>query len=155
MQQLHGFENCLTDLVQDLPEIHRLKDDLLRFHLEWIECWLKMDYQGLQFADDWGSQAGLLIAPDLWRRFFKPVYAAMFSRVKSTGLDVWFHSDGNIIEILPDLIELGVDVLNCQASVIDRKKRMFHFTTYAPCTRHSWNSAGETKGRLSVSRGLA
>jgi len=122
MQQLHGFENCLTDLVVDLPEIHRLKDDLLRFNLDWIDRWLEKDYEGLQFADDWGSQAGLLIAPDLWRSFFKPVYAAMFSRVKSAGLDVWFHSDGNIIEILPDLIELGVDVLNCQASVIDRER---------------------------------
>jgi hypothetical protein len=42
----------------------------------------------------------------------------MFSKVKKAGLDVWFHSDGNILPILPDLLELGVDVLNCQASVI-------------------------------------
>jgi hypothetical protein len=49
----------------------------------------------------------------------------MFSKVKAAGLDVWFHSDGNILEILPDLIELGVDVLNCQASVMemDRLRR--------------------------------
>jgi hypothetical protein len=43
----------------------------------------------------------------------------MFSKVKAAGLDVWFHSDGNIIDILPDLIELGVDVLNCQSSVME------------------------------------
>jgi uroporphyrinogen decarboxylase len=43
----------------------------------------------------------------------------MFSKVKKQGLDVWFHSDGNILEIMPDIIELGVDVLNCQASVMD------------------------------------
>ena len=43
----------------------------------------------------------------------------MFSKVKSRGLHVWFHSDGHILEIMPDLIELGVDVLNCQASVMD------------------------------------
>ena len=43
----------------------------------------------------------------------------MFSKVKSKGLHVWYHSDGDILEIIPDFIELGVDVLNCQASVID------------------------------------
>ena len=46
----------------------------------------------------------------------------MFSKVKSRGLHVWFHSDGYILEIIPDLIELGVDVLNCQASVIGIKE---------------------------------
>ena len=68
-----------------------------------------------------------MIAPDLWRRFFKPAYKAMFDRVTGAGRDVWFHSDGNIIEILPDLLEIGVKVINCQANVIglDRLKRDF------------------------------
>ena len=118
MQQLHGFEATLVDLVTDRPEVYRLRDDLLAFNLAWIERWLELPYQGLHFADDWGSQTNLLISPERWRQFFKPVYAAMFSRVKAAGLDVWFHSDGDIVEILPDLIELGVDVLNCQASVM-------------------------------------
>ena len=43
----------------------------------------------------------------------------MFTKVKNRGLHVWYHSDGQILEIIPDLIELGVDVLNCQASVMD------------------------------------
>jgi hypothetical protein len=46
----------------------------------------------------------------------------MFSKVKNKGLHVWYHSDGHILEIIPDLIELGVDVLNCQASVMDFKQ---------------------------------
>ena len=49
----------------------------------------------------------------------------MFTKVKAAGLDVWFHSDGDIIDILPDLVELGVDVLNCQASVIDVERLHF------------------------------
>jgi uroporphyrinogen decarboxylase len=119
MQQLIGFENLLIALTLETPEIYRLRDDLLKFNLAWIDNWLASDYQGLHFADDWGSQNSLIIPPDLWRSFFKPVYKAMFSKVKSRGLDVWFHSDGNILEIIPDLIELGVDVLNCQASVMN------------------------------------
>lgn len=118
MQQLHGFSETLIDLAEDRKEIYQLRDDLLRFNMDWLDRWLANEYQGLHFADDWGSQAGMLVSPLKWRSFFKPVYAAMFSKVKAAGLDVWFHSDGNITAILPDLLELGVDVLNCQASLI-------------------------------------
>jgi hypothetical protein len=119
MQQLVGFENLLMALTTEMPEVYRLRDDLLKFNLAWLDKWMALDYQGIHFADDWGSQTNLLIPPDLWRSFFKPGYKAMFDKVKSRGLHVWFHSDGHILKILPDLIELGVDVLNCQASVMD------------------------------------
>jgi len=118
MQQLRGFEPLLVDLMENRPEVYRLRDDLLKFNLRWIDRWLKYEYQGLQFADDWGTQDSLMISPRIWRLFFRPVYKEMFSNLKSAGLDVWFHTDGNITEILPDLVELGVDVLNCQVSVI-------------------------------------
>ncbi len=121
MQQLVGFENLLVALMMEKPEVHRLRDDLLRFNLAWLDNWLSLDYQGIHFADDWGSQTNLLIPPALWRSFFKPVYRQMFAKVKNKGLDVWYHSDGHILEIIPDLIEIGVDVLNCQSSLMDRK----------------------------------
>jgi uroporphyrinogen decarboxylase len=122
MQQLFGFENLLVALALEKPEVYQLRDDLLKFNLAWLDKWLASDYQGIHFADDWGSQTNLLIPPDLWRSFFKPVYKEMFSKVKNKGLHVWYHSDGNILEIIPDLIELGIDVLNCQASVMDHKQ---------------------------------
>ena len=120
LQQLHGFEPTLLDLADERAELYDLRDRLLEFNLAWIDRWLALDYQGLHFADDWGSQTSLMIPPSMWRAFFKPVYATMFSKVKAAGLDVWFHSDGMILDILPDLIELGVDVLNCQVSVMNR-----------------------------------
>jgi hypothetical protein len=122
MQQLHGFNATLMDLAADRKEIYQLRDDLLAFNMDWLDRWLALDYQGLHFADDWGSQTGMLISPKIFRSFFKPVYAAMFNKVKAAGLDVWFHTDGNIGAILPDLLELGVDVLNCQSSIIGLDK---------------------------------
>ena len=110
MQQLHGFQATLVDLAMDEPMIYRLRDDLLQFNLDWLDRWLAQDYQGLHFADDWGSQTSLLISPKMWRTFFKPAYGAMFAKVKKAGRDVWFHSDGNILPIIPDLLDLGVDV---------------------------------------------
>lgn len=127
MQQLRGMENLLMDLAFESKEVYRLRDDLLRFNLEWIDKWLAFEYDGLHFADDWGTQFSLLISPSMWRKFFKPCYKAMFDKVIAAGLDVHFHSDGNIIDILPDLLELGVKVINCQLSVIglDKIKKNF------------------------------
>ena len=122
MQQLVGFENLLVALMMEIPEVYRLRDDLLNFNLAWLDKWLALGYQGIHFADDWGSQTNLLIPSDLWRSFFKPVYHEMFSKVKQKGVHVWYHSDGNILEIMPDFIELGVDVINCQSSVMDMNK---------------------------------
>ncbi|MFV2066794.1 MAG: uroporphyrinogen decarboxylase family protein [Pirellulales bacterium] len=118
LQQLRGMENLLVDLVHPSRELHRLIEELLEFNLKWIDRWLAFDYDGLHFADDWGAQDSLMVSPQLWRDLFVPVYRAMFDKVKSAGVDVHFHSDGQIVEIIPDLLELGVDVLNCQAAVV-------------------------------------
>jgi uroporphyrinogen decarboxylase len=127
MQQLRGMENLMMDLASGSKEVWRLRDDLLAFNLRYIDKWLAFEYDGLHFADDWGEQKGLLISPELWRRFFKPVYREMFRTVTDAGMHVHFHSDGYIIEIIPDLIDLGVKVLNCQANIIglDVLKRRF------------------------------
>jgi uroporphyrinogen decarboxylase len=118
MQQLRGMENLLMDLACGSRELYRLRDDLLCFNLSWIDKWLANQYDGLHFADDWGSQNSLLISPAMWRKIFKPAYGTMFERVNSAGMDVHFHSDGYIIDIIPDLLDIGVKVLNCQATVI-------------------------------------
>ncbi|NOX65213.1 MAG: hypothetical protein GXO85_05285 [Chlorobi bacterium] len=118
MQQLRGMEDLLMDIVYQSKEVFRLIEDMLEFNLNYIDKWLAHEYDGLHFADDWGAQNALIISPQQWREFFKPAYKKMFDKVKSAGLDVHFHSDGQIKEIIPDLIDIGVDVLNCQASVV-------------------------------------
>jgi hypothetical protein len=117
LQQLRGMENLLMDIAQETKAFRRLLDDMLAFNLRWIDRWLSFDYDGLHFGDDWGAQHSLIIRPETWRRLFKPVYAEMFRRVKGSGKDVWFHSDGFINDIAGDLIEIGVDVLNFQVAV--------------------------------------
>jgi hypothetical protein len=118
LQQLRGMENFMMDLAYAPPELEKLMDDLLAFNLRWIEKWTQLEYDGLQFADDWGGQRGLLINPKVWRKLFKPRYAEMFRQAHAAGMDVWYHSDGKIDEIIPDLVEIGVNVINCQVRVI-------------------------------------
>jgi len=118
LQQLRGMENLLGDIAGESADFYRLLEDLLAFNLRWIDRWVRLPYEGLHFADDWGGQRALLIRPEQWRRIFKPRYAEMFRRVKSAGMHVWFHSDGRINDILGDLIEIGVDVINSQTQVV-------------------------------------
>ncbi len=118
LQQLRGMEAFMMDLAAETPALLRLMDDLLDFNLDWIDRWLRLEYDGLHFGDDWGAQSALLVRPALWRRLFKPRYAAMFRKVKDAGRDVWFHSDGFINDIIGDLAEIGVDVLNFQIAVV-------------------------------------
>lgn len=118
LQQLRGMENFLMDLASPSSRIEHLMDNLMEFNLRWIDKWTSLKYDGLHFGDDWGSQRGLLINPKVWRRLFKPRYAEMFRKVRQSGMDVWFHSDGKINEILPDLVEIGVTVINCQNRLV-------------------------------------
>ena len=65
-------------------------------------------------GDDIGSQRGMLIAPATWRRFLKPRMAELIARVKAIKPDllVAYHTDGDVREVIDDLIEIGIDVLN-------------------------------------------
>jgi uroporphyrinogen decarboxylase len=72
----------------------------------------RYQFDGVAFFDDWGTQSGLLISPGAWRRLFKPYYADQFARVHALGMQVYFHCCGQIMPIIPDLIEAGVDILN-------------------------------------------
>ena len=60
--------------------------------------------------DDISSQRGMIMSPAMWRKYFKPTTGKMFECAKRHGLYVWFHSCGIIVDVIPDLIEMGMDV---------------------------------------------
>jgi uroporphyrinogen decarboxylase len=122
MQELRGFEDLLADIVMGEKAAYTLRDDMLAFNLRLVDKFLALDYDGIHFADDWGTQTALMINPTLWRTFFKPCYAKMFERVRLAGKDVHFHSDGYITDIIPDLIELGASVVNCQSNCMGNEE---------------------------------
>jgi len=112
MWLLRGFENALVDPYLEPVQFARLRDRIVEFDLALIDEWLKRDVDGFFFTDDWGSQQSLLIRPADWRKFFKPAYKAMFERVRAGGAHVWMHMCGNIVDILPDMVEIGMNVFN-------------------------------------------
>lgn len=114
MQFLRGTENLYLDLALECDEVYELRDRLLAFYRKLVEKLVTFDVDAIQFADDWGSQRALLIRPEQWRAFYKPVYRELMALARDAGKYIFFHSDGYIIDIYPDLIECGVNALNSQ-----------------------------------------
>lgn len=119
MQFLRGTENLFMDVAYGVKEFETLRNIVHDFFIQEMEMWAKTDVDGVSFMDDWGTQTSLLISPDMWRSIFKPMYADYCNILHSAGKHVFFHSDGNISAIYPDLIEIGVDALNSQLFTMD------------------------------------
>lgn len=123
MFYLHGYEATLQDLLLHPDRCADLRDMILATMLRRVQRLCRLpELDGIHFRDDWGTQQALMIRPALWRTFFKPAYARLFGLARSAGKHVWFHSDGAIESIVPDLIEIGAQVLNPQVPVIGRAR---------------------------------
>jgi uroporphyrinogen decarboxylase len=117
---LAGMENILMAMAADKPFANALFDRILEHDRRVTEAALAWDIDGMRFGDDWGQQQGLIMGPELWREFIKPRMAQLYGLVKSRGKRVFIHSCGNVTEVLPDLVEIGVDVFNpFQPEVMD------------------------------------
>ncbi len=117
MHAVRRFEDVLMDLVNDVPEIHRLADLLVEYQLRTIRYLAARGVDAIQFGDDFGTGSGLMMSPKVWRRFFKPRYEILIREVRRLGKAVFFHTCGNASLLLQDLAELGIDVLWPQLQV--------------------------------------
>jgi hypothetical protein len=107
---LRGMENFLTDMILEPDFANYLLDTICEYNLKIIDIGLQFDIDCFHFGDDWGQQSGLIMGPELWRKFIKPRMTRMYERAKSKGKFVSQHSCGDIHEIFPDLIDMGLDV---------------------------------------------
>ena len=114
MQWLRRSDNLYCDLGLREPGVFILCEMLTEYYLRYLDYWLDLDIDAVTFTEDWGTQISLLISPSLWREMFKPVYKKIFDKIKSAGKYIFFHSDGYIVDIYGDLIELGADAVNSQ-----------------------------------------
>ena len=120
---LRGMENLLIDMVTEPAFVDDLLDAITEYNMKVIDIALDYDIDGFHFGDDWGQQKGLIMGPKHWRRFIKPRMARMYERVKNKKKIVSQHSCGDISEILPDLIDIGLDIYQTvQPEIYDLKK---------------------------------
>ena len=110
--ELFGMENAMVKLYSDRPVIEAALAHLDAFYTDYFRnmldhCADQIDIFGM--GDDFAANDSLLIPPDLWRELFKPLYAKWLGMAKSKGLFTFMHCCGKITEVLPDLIDSGLD----------------------------------------------
>ena len=109
---LRGMENFLVDFVAHPLFVEELFEILTEIYLEMIDHIAGYPFDGIRFGDDWGYQHGVLVGVTRWRKYVKPGLRKIFNRAREKGLVVMVHSDGDVTELIPDLIEIGVQILN-------------------------------------------
>ncbi len=113
--QLCGFEKFLLDLSL-APEIPmRLMGIITDIMVELLERFLEQapdDIDMIYFYDDLASQQNLLISMEMWRKYVKPHHQRLIDVAKSHRKTVMYHCDGNIHQLIPEFIDMGIDVLN-------------------------------------------
>jgi uroporphyrinogen decarboxylase len=113
---LRGYEQLLVDLATNQPFVHALMEKLLEIHLAASGRFLAAAGRYIQVyrvGDDLATQKGLLMSPAAYRRMLKPYYKRYFEFVKGhTDAKILYHSCGNVMDLIDDLVEIGVDALN-------------------------------------------
>jgi uroporphyrinogen decarboxylase len=108
---LRGFENALVDAMEEPEFYEEALDRLTNLYLAFIEYTCDLPVDGVLFGDDWGDQRGVILGAERWRKFLKPRWAKLYAAVHVHGMLALHHSCGSVAELMPDLIEIGLDVL--------------------------------------------
>ena len=111
---LRGFTNFMMEVAEKNPRLDKLIEMVLDYNLKLLNKWIETGVEYIYFGDDLGLQKSLPISPSDWRHYLKPCFSKMFGLCKENNVYVYLHTDGHILEIIPDLIECGINVLNPQ-----------------------------------------
>jgi uroporphyrinogen decarboxylase len=111
---LRGLQPMLMDFAANPDLADQILEIPYLYHLAAAKKLVEMGVDMVWTGDDIGTQRGMLISPQMWRKFLKPRMANFIAELKAINpaVKVAYHSDGNILPVIPDLIEIGVDVLN-------------------------------------------
>ncbi len=111
---IRGLDGFMTDLASEPAKACGLMDRVQEPLKERLRRILEAGGDAVDIAeynDDVGMQSGLMMSPAMWRKYLKPRVAEMFALIRSYGKKVRYHSCGGVRDILPDLIDLGLDIL--------------------------------------------
>ena len=111
---LRGIEKLLMDLIVNPKLVEAITERLIHYYLEFNDNIFrradgKIDI--FYMGDDFGTQKGPFISIDMWRRFFKPGFKKFIDHAHSHGIKVMHHTCGSVVDLIPDFIECGLDIL--------------------------------------------
>ena len=111
---LRRFENLMMDMAADDPRLQKVIQMVENYNRVVIDRCLALGPELMAFGDDLGLQKSLPMSPEMWRKYIKPSYMRMFQSCREAQVPIRQHTDGHVLEIIPDLIEAGVRLLNPQ-----------------------------------------
>lgn len=109
-RKIRKLDQYLMDLVTEPEAIEILHDRVDECIAAQIRGLASAGARAIMFGEDWGTQQALMISPAMWREKFKPRFARFCRLAHELGMRLFMHSCGKITDIIPDLIEVGVDL---------------------------------------------
>jgi uroporphyrinogen decarboxylase len=111
---LRGYERLMIDLAQDPDKANQVLDIPYCYHKTVTERLVRLGVDMIWLGDDVGGQNTMLMSPRMWRQYFKPRMAGLIASLRAINpqVKIAYHTDGVVYPIIPDLIEIGLDVLN-------------------------------------------
>ncbi len=112
--QVRGYEAFLVDMVQRPEWCEYILDRFTERNIRTAEAGAHAGVDYIRCGDDVANQNALMFAPEQWRRFMKVRWAEVYEAARriKPDIEIWYHSDGNIEAIIPELLEIGVTILN-------------------------------------------
>ncbi|NIA12947.1 MAG: hypothetical protein GWP08_02615 [Nitrospiraceae bacterium] len=166
MYFLRGYENLMVDIATDDPHLPALIDMIRQHELAVIDLWLEHGADLIGFHTDIGTQRGLMISPEQFRKHIKPLFKELFTKCRDAGVHAYLSSDGCLLDIVDDLIECGVSVHDPQlrANTLDGIERAYKGKLcanvdldrqmFAFCTPDDiWNQVKEVVERMGAPEG--
>lgn len=115
-QYMRGFEDWYVDFIANKPLLEVLFDCILEYNMEISRRILSdvgKEVDLIFCADDLGTQYGLMVRPDDFRSLLKPRLATYMKQIREMSpAKIMFHTCGSVVDIIPDLSEIGIDILN-------------------------------------------
>jgi uroporphyrinogen decarboxylase len=122
---LRGYEQLMVDMASDPVLTNQVLEIPFQYHLVVTQQLVRMGVDMIWLGDDIGGQNSMLMSPRMWRMYLKPRMAELIGSLRQINpqIKIAYHTDGVVYPVIPDLIEIGVDILNpIQPRAMDPEK---------------------------------
>ena len=114
LANLRGYENLIFDMADEEPRLWELIQMVEAFNLGIVRRLVDLDVDLMGYAEDLGMQVGPMVSPQHLHKYIKPSYQRLMAPAREAGCIVHMHSDGDVRQLVDDLVDGGVQVMNLQ-----------------------------------------
>ncbi|HBG28530.1 MAG: hypothetical protein A2Y10_19805 [Planctomycetes bacterium GWF2_41_51] len=114
LADLRGYENLVFDMADNNANLWKIIEMIETFNQQIVREYIKAGAELIKYPEDLGMQVGPMISPSYFRKYIKPSYQRIMSLAREADCIVHMHSDGDIRDLINDMIDCGIDIINLQ-----------------------------------------